>query len=44
MSRWFCPCHGSQFDTSARIRRGPAPLNLPLPPYDFVSDTKIKIG
>jgi ubiquinol-cytochrome c reductase iron-sulfur subunit len=41
---WFCPCHGSQFDTSARIRRGPAPSNLPLPPYDFVSDTKIKIG
>ena len=41
---WFCPCHGSQFDTSARIRRGPAPTNLPLPPYDFVSDTKIKIG
>jgi ubiquinol-cytochrome c reductase iron-sulfur subunit len=41
---WFCPCHGSQYDTSARIRRGPAPANLPLPPYAFVSDTKIQIG
>jgi ubiquinol-cytochrome c reductase iron-sulfur subunit len=41
---WFCPCHGSQYDTSARIRRGPAPANLPLPPYAFLSDTKIRIG
>jgi len=41
---WFCPCHGSQYDTSGRIRRGPAPANLPLPPYQFVSDTKIRIG
>jgi ubiquinol-cytochrome c reductase iron-sulfur subunit len=41
---WFCPCHGSQYDTSGRIRRGPAPTNLPLPPYQFVSDTKIRIG
>jgi ubiquinol-cytochrome c reductase iron-sulfur subunit len=41
---WFCPCHGSQFDTSGRIRRGPAPLNLPVPPYEFVSDTKVRIG
>jgi ubiquinol-cytochrome c reductase iron-sulfur subunit len=41
---YFCPCHGSQYDTSGRIRRGPAPANLPLPPYEFVSDTKIKIG
>jgi len=41
---WFCPCHGSQYDTSGRIRRGPAPANLPLPPYTFVSDTKIRIG
>ncbi|MDB5598697.1 MAG: ubiquinol-cytochrome reductase [Xanthobacteraceae bacterium] len=41
---FFCPCHGSQYDTSGRIRRGPAPANLPLPPYDFVSDSKIKIG
>jgi ubiquinol-cytochrome c reductase iron-sulfur subunit len=41
---FFCPCHGSQYDTSGRIRRGPAPANLPLPPYDFVSDNKIRIG
>ncbi len=41
---WFCPCHGSQYDTSGRIRRGPAPANLALPPYAFVSDTKIRIG
>jgi ubiquinol-cytochrome c reductase iron-sulfur subunit len=41
---WFCPCHGSVYDTSGRIRRGPAPLNLPLPPYDFVADNKIRIG
>ena len=41
---WFCPCHGSVFDTSGRIRQGPAPTNLPIPPYAFLSDTKIKIG
>lgn len=41
---WFCPCHGSQYDTSARIRKGPAPKNLEIPPYEFMSDTKIKIG
>jgi ubiquinol-cytochrome c reductase iron-sulfur subunit len=41
---WFCPCHGSQYDTSGRVRHGPAPLNLFLPPYQFVSDSKIKIG
>ena len=41
---WFCPCHGSVYDTSGRIRSGPAPLNLPVPPYAFVSDTKIRIG
>ena len=41
---FFCPCHGSVYDTSGRIRSGPAPLNLALPPYQFVSDTKIKIG
>ena len=41
---WFCPCHGSQYDTSGRVRRGPAPLNLPVPPYAFDSDTRIKIG
>lgn len=41
---WFCPCHGSHYDTSGRIRKGPAPLNLPVPPYEFLSDTRIKIG
>jgi len=41
---WFCPCHGSVYDTSARIRQGPAPLNLAVPPYEFTSDTAIKIG
>ena len=41
---WFCPCHGSHYDTSGRIRKGPAPLNLEVPPYDFVSDEIIKIG
>ncbi len=41
---YFCPCHGSQYDTSGRIRSGPAPRNLALPPYEFVSDSKIRIG
>ena len=41
---WFCPCHGSQYDTSGRVRRSPAPANLPLPPYEFTADTKIRIG
>ena len=41
---WSCPCHGSLYDTSGRVRRGPAPLNLPIPPYAFQSDTKIRIG
>lgn len=41
---WFCPCHGSVFDTSGRIRQGPAPVNLPVPPYTFISDTQIRIG
>jgi ubiquinol-cytochrome c reductase iron-sulfur subunit len=41
---WFCSCHGSHFDTSGRIRLGPAPSNLALPPYAFESDTKIRIG
>ncbi len=43
-SGWFCPCHGSQYDTSARIRQGPAPRNLDVPTYAFLSDTKIRIG
>ncbi|MFO1115792.1 MAG: ubiquinol-cytochrome c reductase iron-sulfur subunit [Beijerinckiaceae bacterium] len=41
---WFCPCHGSAYDTSGRIRQGPAPRNLEVPDYAFLSDTKIKIG
>ncbi len=41
---WFCPCHGSHYDTSGRIRKGPAPTNLEIPPYSFVSDQVIKIG
>ncbi len=41
---WFCPCHGSQYDTAGRVRIGPAPENMYIPPYDFTSDTKIKIG
>ena len=41
---FFCPCHGSVYDTSGRIRQGPAPTNLPVPPYEFLSDTKIRIG
>jgi ubiquinol-cytochrome c reductase iron-sulfur subunit len=41
---WFCPCHGSEYDTSGRVRRSPAPYNLEVPPYTFTSDTKIVIG
>ena len=41
---WKCPCHGSIYDTSGRIRQGPAPANLPVPEYTFLSDTKVKIG
>jgi len=41
---WFCPCHGSVYDTSGRIRKGPAPKNLAVPDYSFLSDTKIKVG
>ncbi len=41
---WFCPCHGSTYDVSGRIRSGPAPSNLEVPPYAFVSEKKIKIG
>jgi len=41
---WFCPCHGSHYDTSGRIRKGPAPLNLEVPPYEFTGDSTILIG
>ena len=41
---WYCPCHGSIYDTSGRIRSGPAPKNLPVPTYSFLSDTKIQLG
>lgn len=41
---YFCPCHGSVYDTAARIRKGPAPKNLMVPPYEFTSDTVVKIG
>jgi len=41
---WFCPCHGSQYDTSGRIRKGPAPKNLLVPKYVFVTDSLIRIG
>ncbi len=41
---WFCPCHGSHYDTAGRIRKGPAPRNLDVPPFAFISETKIKIG
>lgn len=41
---WFCPCHGSHYDTSGRIRKGPAPKNLPIPEYKFVSDKLLLIG
>lgn len=41
---WFCPCHGSHYDISGRIRKGPAPANLAVPDYQFLTDTTIKIG
>ena len=41
---WACPCHGSLYDTSGRVRRGPAPLNLAIPPYAFLKNTLIRIG
>jgi ubiquinol-cytochrome c reductase iron-sulfur subunit len=41
---WFCPCHGSDYDTSGRIRRGPAPANLAIAPYVYLTDTSIRIG
>jgi ubiquinol-cytochrome c reductase iron-sulfur subunit len=41
---WLCPCHGSHYDSAGRIRKGPAPENLAIPKYAFISDTKIRIG
>ena len=41
---FFCPCHGSHYDTSGRIRKGPAPLNLAVPPYDFIAPGKVRLG
>jgi ubiquinol-cytochrome c reductase iron-sulfur subunit len=41
---WFCPCHGSVYDTSGRIRRGPAPKNLEVPTYAFLTDNRVKVG
>lgn len=41
---WLCPCHGSQFDLSGRVRQGPAATNLEVPPYEFINETTIKIG
>ncbi|MAU95597.1 ubiquinol-cytochrome c reductase iron-sulfur subunit [Aurantimonas sp. 22II-16-19i] len=41
---WFCPCHGSHYDTAGRIRFGPAPENMAIPPFEFTSDTVIRIG
>ena len=41
---WFCPCHGSHYDVSGRIRKGPAPLNLEVPPYSFPEEGKVIIG
>jgi ubiquinol-cytochrome c reductase iron-sulfur subunit len=41
---WFCPCHGSHYDTSGRIRKGPAPKNLEVPEYTFLEDTLVRIG
>jgi ubiquinol-cytochrome c reductase iron-sulfur subunit len=41
---WFCPCHGSHYDNAGRIRSGPAPENLPIPRYEYLTDTQIRIG
>jgi len=41
---WYCPCHGSHYDTSGRIRKGPAPKNMEIPPYVFVTENVIKVG
>ena len=41
---WFCPCHGSHYDLSGRVRKGPAPKNLEVPKYSFINKNKLKIG
>ena len=41
---WYCPCHGSHYDVAGRIRRGPAPTNLEIPMYKFVTPTKVLLG
>ena len=41
---WFCPCHGSHYDTTGRVRKGPAPTNLEIPKYEFINNNTIKIG
>ncbi|KQT66123.1 ubiquinol-cytochrome c reductase iron-sulfur subunit [Aureimonas sp. Leaf460] len=41
---WFCPCHGSSYDTAGRIRQGPAPQNMAVPAFEFISDTTVRIG
>lgn len=41
---WFCPCHGSHYDSAGRVTKGPAPYNLEIPSYTFLSDTKVRIG
>ncbi len=41
---WFCACHGSEYDTAGRVRKGPAPRNLDLPPYEFLDDGRVRIG
>lgn len=41
---WFCPCHGSHYDTAGRIRKGPAPKNLEVPPYQFLDDQRVRLG
>lgn len=40
---WYCPCHGSYFDTSGRVRKGPAPKNMTVPPYEYTSETTLRL-